>query len=142
MSENEDFTYPIQVRYNECDPTGFAFNANFFVWAQEACAQYWKDLGVDVVALAMNRQTFMAVHLSCDYRRPVGYGDLVRIKPSVAELNGSSIHIRYLIFKGDDVVAEVRSVHVFMDTKAKKSLPLTDELRKKLLPERKSNGNQ
>jgi YbgC/YbaW family acyl-CoA thioester hydrolase len=134
MSKTESLSYETTIRYNECDPTGFAFNANFFIWVQEAAGRYWQDLGIDVVSLGLARQTFMAVHLSCDYRRPVAYGDVIKIRPNVTKLNNSSVHIQYDVCKGDEVAAVARSIHVFMDTKEKKKLPLTDSLREKFEP--------
>jgi acyl-CoA thioester hydrolase len=121
----------IRIRYNECDPSGYAFNANFFVWMQEATSQYFHDVGVDVKELATARQTFMAVHLSCDYMRPVSPGEWIEIKPHLVELGESTIHVQYEIYKGDTLSARGKTIHVFMDTREKKKVPLTDELKAK-----------
>ncbi len=131
MNQKKQFSYNINVRYNECDPTGFAFNANFFVWIQEATGRYWRDLGIDVFSLAQGQQTFMAVHLSCDFKRPVAFGDVIQISPKVTELGSSSVSIQWEMFNGDTLSAVGRSVHAFLDLKRKKKLPLTDDLRKK-----------
>jgi YbgC/YbaW family acyl-CoA thioester hydrolase len=131
MEEKECPKHYVTVRYNECDPTGFAFNANFFIWIQESVVPYWKGLGVDVVAMSMAKQTFMAVHLSCDYKRPVAFGDVIEIRPKVTRVTDSSIQIQYDVYNRGKLSAVGRSIYVFMDTRTKNKLPLTDELREK-----------
>ena len=121
-----------KVRYNECDPSGYAFNANFFIWMQEAVGQFITALGIDVQKIALAQQTFMAVHLSCDYKRPVGVGDIIDVSPQVIELGESNFQTQYNIYKEGDLAAVGKTIHVFMDTREKKRLSLTDELREKL----------
>jgi acyl-CoA thioester hydrolase len=132
MAEEKDLSYEIYVRYNECDPSGYAFNANFFIWVQDASSKYWNDIGLDIKAMAATRQIFMAVHLECDFMRPVAFGDIIHVRPKVTQVKNSSVEFQYQVHNGAELSAVAKSIHVFMDTKEKKKLALTDELRAKL----------
>ena len=41
----EEFRYTIRVRYNECDPQGHVFNANYLGYFDLAMTELWRDLG-------------------------------------------------------------------------------------------------
>ncbi len=133
MENKEKGSVKIPVRYNECDPTGYAFNANYFIWMQLGASDYFKATGIDLVKLALSQHTFMAVHLSCDYKRPVTYLDVIEVRPFLKNLSDSSIHIQYDIYKGDELVAVGNTIHVYIDLKTKKKIPITEELREKFI---------
>ena len=106
-------TTKIRVRYNECDSSGYAFNANFFVWMQEGSGDLFEMSGIDVLKLALDGHTFMAVHMECDFKRPVRFRDVLDVKASVSDVGESSLHIQYDIYKDDQLMAIGRTVHVY-----------------------------
>lgn len=131
MEKKGEVAVKIEVRYNECDPTGYVFNANYFIWMQLGASEFFKATGIDLVKLAMGNHTFMAVHMSCDYKRPVTYLDVVEVRPFMKNLSDSSIHLQYDIYKKDELVAVGNTIHVYLDLKTKAKLPITDDLREK-----------
>lgn len=126
-----EFSIKIRVRFNECDPSGYAFNANFFIWMQEGIGEYFKTAGIDLVQLAISNQTFMAVHLSCDYKRPVGFQEVVEIRPFLKELRDSTIHIQHDLYRENKLVAVGHTIYAYIDLKTKKKIPLPDDLKNK-----------
>ena len=108
-------TTKIRVRYNECDSSGYAFNANFFVWMQEGSGDLFEMSGIDVLKLALDGHTFMAVHMECDFKRPVRFRDVLDVRASVSDVGESSLHIQYDICKDDQLMAIGRTVHVYVD---------------------------
>jgi YbgC/YbaW family acyl-CoA thioester hydrolase len=133
MDKAEKFSEKIKVRYAECDPTGYAYNANFFIWMGEAASVFFREAGVDLEKLVFGNHTFMAVHQSCDYMRPVTFNDIIEVTPVVDKVNDSSLHLRYEIYKGDILSAVGRTVHVYLDLKIQKKMSIPDELREKIL---------
>jgi acyl-CoA thioester hydrolase len=126
-------TTKIRVRYNECDSSGYAFNANFFVWMQEGSGDLFEMSGIDVLKLALDGHTFMAVHMECDFKRPVRFRDVLDVRASVRDVGESSLHIQYDIYKDDQLMAIGRTVHVYVDTNSKTKIPIPDNYRKRLL---------
>jgi acyl-CoA thioester hydrolase len=126
-------TTKIRVRYNECDSSGYAFNANFFVWMQEGSGDLFEMSGIDVLKLALDGHTFMAVHMECDFKRPVCFRDVLDVRASVRDVGESSLHIQYDIYKDDQLMAIGRTVHVYVDTNSKTKIPIPDNYRKRLL---------
>jgi len=41
----EEFRHAIRVRYNECDPQGHVFNANYLAYFDLAMTELWRELG-------------------------------------------------------------------------------------------------
>ena len=38
-----EFRHPIRVRYNECDPQGHVFNANYLAYFDIAMTELWRE---------------------------------------------------------------------------------------------------
>lgn len=123
----------LRIRFNECDATGFAFNGNYFIWMQEGAGDLINAAGVDLVKLAEGNQTMMAVHLSCDYKRPVRFRDVIEIRSQVTKVSKSSLYIKYEIYQGRHLVAVGRTVHVSINIKTKAITPIPQEIKTKLL---------
>ena len=123
----------IRVRYNECDSSGFAFNGNFFIWMQDGAGDLFEAGGVDIVGLAMGSQTFLAVHMECDFKYPTRYRDEIFVRAFVKKVGTSSLHIQYDITRDDKLLAVGRTVHVYVDTEHKKKILIPDDIRQKFL---------
>lgn len=132
MTTKQGANATVRVRFNECDPTGFAFNGNYFTWMQEATSEYFRQADVDLRKLAYSSQTFMAVHLSCDYKRPIAYEDVIEIRSCIDKLGESSLALQYEIFKGEELMAVGKSIHVFLNIKTKEKASIPEDIRKKL----------
>lgn len=118
----------IEVRYNECDITGYAYNANFFVWMSIAALEFMKTK-LDTDALTRAYITPMMVHQSCDYKSPVTYGDVVDIKPKLVNLGESSFTTQYDMYKDNKLVAIGKTVYCFMDLKKKVKAAIPPDIR-------------
>ena len=69
-----------------------------------------------------------------DYRSPVGYGESLEVGVRCASVRRSSLTVDSAIAAGDGrVVAESRKVLVHYDYSARRSRPLPEELRQRLL---------
>lgn len=132
MADRLSSTTRITVRYNECDSTGFAFNGNFFIWMQAGAGDLFEAAGVDVVRLAMDGHTFMAVHMACDFKRPATYRDEIDVNAFIEKIGESSLHIQYDIVKGDELLAVGRTIHAYVDTRNRKKAQIPVGIRNRL----------
>lgn len=124
----------IEVRFNECDETGYAFYGNFFIWNGVAGAHFFKNAGVDLADYFGPGKIFVQVHQSCDYKRPVTFMDVVEIRTTLKNLGESSIHLQFDLFKNDELVAVGNGVTVCMDQTTGEKSTLPEDLREKLSP--------
>jgi len=133
MPDRLETATQIRVRYNECDSTGYAFNANFFVWMQEGAGDLFEAADVDILQVSLDGHTFMAVHMACDFKLPVRFRDIIEVRSSVKEVGESSLHIQYDVYRNEELTAVGRTVLVYVDTKSKIKIPIPDAFRERLL---------
>jgi acyl-CoA thioesterase FadM len=100
---------------------------------QEGTSDLFEAAGIDMSKLALGHQTMMAIHMSCDFMKPVGYREVIEVRPFVKEVGESSLQIQYDLQRGDELLAVGKTVHVHFDTRTKKKAPIPDDLRKKLV---------
>ena len=112
----------LPVRFSEIDRAGIVYYPRFFHYFHIAFEEFFADrVGVPYhVMIDERRIGFPTVHVACDYRSPLAFGDMLRIEVSVARVGSSSVDFRYRIRRGRSaaVAAEalVTVVCVDMDT--------------------------
>ncbi len=112
----------IPVRFSEIDRAGIVYYPRFFHYFHIAFEEFFADhVGVPYHEMIDGRRLgFPTVHVECDYRVPLAFGDVLRVEVSVARVGSSSVDFRYRIRRGRSarVAAEavVTVVCVDMDT--------------------------
>lgn len=119
----------IQVRYNECDMSGYAYNGSFFPWMNLSISWFFKKAGVDTEVFVNKKRSLMMVHQSFDYKAPVTWGDEIDVQPVLKNVGETSIHMQCNVYKGDKLIAVGNSISVFMDLENQKKISLPPELR-------------
>ena len=119
------FSHPIAVRFNDFDLLGHVNNAVYLTFCEAARFAYLTAVGGDIQQSDLN---LILAHISIDYRRPVGWGETVRIDVRTVAVGTKSFTMEYLILgtTGADLViaAEARSVQVAYDYTAGRSAPV------------------
>jgi 4-hydroxybenzoyl-CoA thioesterase len=72
-----------------------------------------------------------AVHVECDFKHPLRYGDVARIKTTVEKLGRTSVSFRYALARLADGVPSASILHVcaVSDLVALKAIPIPDDVR-------------
>lgn len=106
---------PLRVRYVECDMQGRVFNAHYLTWVDMAHTEALRahvggirvliDRGIDVVVAAAELQ----------FRRPAHFDDELMVDVTIDPPGRTSLASRYVVRRGDDVIAEATMVHVCVD---------------------------
>lgn len=105
------YTEHIRVRYNECDMQNVVFNANYWMYADDAVAQFVRyalaaDLGVngDSVNLLDVGFDFMLKTATGTWHRGAAYGDIIDAACSVVRWGNTSFDIEVsMSVKGEPV---------------------------------------
>ncbi len=101
------------VRYVEVDPMGAAHHSHFLAWFEVGRTDLLRSLGCTYREMEMRGVLLPVVELSCRYRAPVRYDDLLEVETHLAEVSGSRVTFEYRLRRqGEEaVLAEARTVH-------------------------------
>jgi 1,4-dihydroxy-2-naphthoyl-CoA hydrolase len=108
-----------RINFYDCDPAGILFYANIFRMCHSAYEKliatfelkkdYWQN---DEFAVPIIKST-------ADYLKPFKSGDEINIQVTVSELRESSFELKYKCSNQfNDLCAEVKTVHVFVNKKS------------------------
>jgi acyl-CoA thioester hydrolase len=92
----------IRVRYCECDPMGVAHHAAYAPWLEIGRTELLRATGVTYADLERAGVFLVITELTCRYRRPVFYDDVVEVRTSVAGGSRVKIEHRYEIVVVED----------------------------------------
>ncbi|MBN8235939.1 acyl-CoA thioesterase [Halobacillus kuroshimensis] len=119
----------VTVRFCETDMLGHVNNSNFFVYMEDSRIRFFEEL-----KLVGEEWNFILASAKCDFLKQVYFNQTLIIKSSVAKIGNSSFHLIQEMVEKDsqEVVAEGSSVIVQFDFEKQRSLPFTEEMRKRL----------
>ena len=127
------FTVKRKINFYDCDPAGILFYAKLF----EINHSVYEDM-VNSYKLKENywfNDKFVVPIIKTDgaYFKPLKGGVTVTVNLSVTLLKENSFELTYewMDEKGE-LAAKARTVHVFVDKKSWKKIPIFDELKKSL----------
>jgi YbgC/YbaW family acyl-CoA thioester hydrolase len=116
---------------------GIAHFANFFRYMEQAETDFLHTLGVSVSwTQGGQRIGFPRVSVSCDYKRPARFEDVLTIAVAVEEVGRKSVRYRFDFSRNGDEIAVGRITAVYCEHTMDKglcSLEIPDELRAKLM---------
>lgn len=129
MSEVRKLGVPIPVRFADIDALGHVNNAVFLSYMEIARIAFWTER---MGPVRVDEIEFLLARVEIDYRRPVLLGDDLRCDVFVETLGRTSFTVGYTFRVGETVVAESRSVQVFIDRATGASKPVPDAVRESL----------
>ena len=90
-------------------------HSNFIRWLEEARLDWLEQLGISFADLEKRGVVSPVMAVECRYKRPVFYGDTVKIETKLANYNGKTFDFIYTLYnaKNEKAVAEGRSTHCF-----------------------------
>lgn len=121
------FFHPLRVRWSECDAQGVVFNPNYLVYVDVAMTEYQRALGwpypAAMVKLGADQY---AVRAETDFLASAAYDDLLDVATRVEQLGRTSFRMRTAIFRGDEVLSQIRMTYVNVSLRDKKPMPLDE----------------
>jgi 4-hydroxybenzoyl-CoA thioesterase len=126
------FRTSVPVRFGDVDHAGIVFYPKFFNYFHEAFERFFDDARIPYERVIGERRIgFPTVHIECDYKAPLKYGDSLDLEVSVSRLGGRSAVFKYVGYRHRDgkhaVTAEITTACVDMDKFT--SMPIPDDLR-------------
>jgi acyl-CoA thioester hydrolase len=125
------FEWSRLVDFYETDLAGIVHFSNFYRWMESAEHAYARSLGLEIHDLKIG---WPRVHASADFKKPVKFGDLVRVRVSIAEIRRRSIRFCFeiLVNQSEDICATGEMTSACVDLETMRAVEIPSELRAKL----------
>jgi acyl-CoA thioester hydrolase len=124
---SEPFRHRLRVRYNECDPQGVVFNANYLTYFDLTITELWRELG-GYQAMVDAGADVVVAEARVRYLGPLRFDDEFEVVARVARLGETSMTTEMAVERGGEPVAEGELRHVFITPDGEKS-PIPDGIR-------------
>jgi acyl-CoA thioester hydrolase len=111
----EPFRHQLRVRYNECDPQGVVFNANYLTYFDLTMTELWRELG-GYQAMVDAGVDMVVAEARILYRSALRFDDEFDVQAEITRLGETSMTTDVLIARAGDPVAEGELRHVFIES--------------------------
>ena len=123
---------PITARFRDIDALGHVNNAVFFTYLEMARVEYMRNVVFRTRSHNLSEAGLILARISCDFKRPIFYGQAVEVGTRVAELRNSSFLVAQRIEADGQLAATADAVVVRYDYQAGASVRISDEFRAKI----------
>ena len=125
---SDHFEWSRLVEFYETDLAGIAHFSNYYRWMESAEHAFLRERGI---VLHEGGIGWPRVHASTDFKKPIKFGDRIRVRISISELRTRSV--RYAFEIGVEGSEEVHGtgemVSVCVDLGTMKAIEIPDEIR-------------
>ncbi|MBV6511408.1 MAG: 1,4-dihydroxy-2-naphthoyl-CoA hydrolase [Ignavibacteriaceae bacterium] len=118
------------VRFEDCDPAGIIFFANYFRYAQGAIAEYFNETGEFSQFYNGAELVYPVISTGADFKKMVRLGDMLQIFITVSQMKESSFEFLFEFFHEGNKTAELKIAHVCISKKTGTKQKLPDFLKK------------
>ena len=109
------------VRFRDCDAMGHVNNAVYSTYLEQAR-----------IGILGGLDPFILARVEIDFRAELRAGETVEVKSRCAEVGTKSFRLAHEIWSGERLVAEAVSVLVGYDYSRNESVPITDDVKRRL----------
>lgn len=106
--------YIHKVQYYETDRMQVTHHSNYIRFMEEARVSYLSRIGWDYRKMESEGVISPVVEISCKYRKPTTFEDVIAIEIYVKEVSPVRLKLGYRMMAGDELVFTAESVHCFL----------------------------
>jgi 1,4-dihydroxy-2-naphthoyl-CoA hydrolase len=118
---------------HDTDAAGIIFFANQFKIIHDAYEDLLEKFGWSFKKMLQGTDYFLPiVHAESDYKVPVFVGDKIAITVKVGHIGTTSFSFEYTLKRGKTLVGTAKTVHVTINQKTRKKIPLPRAMRSAL----------
>jgi YbgC/YbaW family acyl-CoA thioester hydrolase len=137
------FEHATEVRLVDTDAAGLVFFANHFKIAHNVYETFMASIGFGLHDIIEDGRFLLPiVHAEADYKAPLRLGDRFRISLRSTVQDHSFVLTYYFRDLSGNVLAEITTVHVFVDKETGEKVFLSEELRSGLMTISSGQGPQ
>lgn len=135
LKETTMFIHKLTAQVHDTDAAGVIYFANFYRMAHTTYEAFMESIGFSIRYFLDEAPCLpLIVHSQADYKKPIRTGDKLTIELVVERVGNSSYGLAYRIREhNDELVADLKTVHVTVSKKTSGKMPLPADFKKKLL---------
>lgn len=122
----------LRVRYNECDPLGVVFNANYLVYADLAISELWREHLGGYDQMMEDGLDLAVAEANLRYFKPLRFDDEFVAEVRVEHIGNKSLTTAWTLTRGDEEVAAGTLAYVCVTSDSAESRPVPDSIREAL----------
>lgn len=107
--------YTHKIQYYETDKQGVTHHSNYIRIMEETRVDAMEKMGFGYERMEETGVFSPVIGVTCDYKRPTTFADIVNIELTVAELSKLKVKFAYKMTLNDKVVCLGTSLHCFLD---------------------------
>jgi len=135
------YTYTTKIRLHDTDAAGIIFFANQLKIVHDAYEDLLEKFGWSFQKMLKKTNFFLPiVHAESDYKTPVFVGDKIIVAIKVGHIGNTSFAFEYTLKRGKTLVGTAQTVHVTIDQKTRKKMPLPATMRSALKKYQSTTG--
>jgi acyl-CoA thioester hydrolase len=119
----------LPTRWMDNDSYGHVNNVNYYSFFDTAVNRFLIDRGV----LDIHKDDIVGfvVETSCSYFSSISFPDTIHVGVRVAKLGNSSVRYELALFRNDEALPSAAGhfVHVYVDRRSNKSVPIPEQVR-------------
>jgi acyl-CoA thioester hydrolase len=131
---SEPFRHRLRVRYNECDPQGIVFNANYLTYFDITITELWREAMGSWMEVVASGADMVVAEVGIRYRNALRFDDEFEVAASIARLGKTSMTVSLVVERDGDRVVEGEIRYVAIDPKAGAKTPIPDKIREAVGP--------
>lgn len=111
----------VRVIYADTDAMGIVYHGNYIKWFEIGRCEYLRQIGFPYSKLEKEGLWLPVTSVTCDYKKPGLYDDVLEIATWVDKLGGASIIMKYEIKRKhtDELLVAGTTKHAITDEKLK-----------------------
>jgi acyl-CoA thioester hydrolase len=126
----------IRIRFSEVDSMGVVWHGNYIRYFEDGRESFGNKYGINYLDFYRENVVIPLVKVSCDYKKPLVYGDTAIIETRFVNCEAAKLQYDYTIFRNNtnEIVATGSTVQVFLNPDMELLLdfpPFFQEWRKK-----------
>ena len=103
------------MRFNEADPLGVVWHGHYVRYFEDGRESFGEEFGLSYLDFFNQGVVVPVVHIECDYKRPLRYGESVQIETEFIPCEAAKLNFKYrLTTMAGELVASGASTQVFL----------------------------
>lgn len=134
MSNEQQFSWPIRVYYEDTDAGGVVYHSNYLNFMERARTEWLRALGFEQTVLLNELGVIIVIHsLNIAFKSPARFNDALRVNCKLAGVGRSSMDITQSITKEGAPLIEAQVKAVFVSAANFKPVAIPPAIKQAML---------
>lgn len=105
------------IRFSDVDSMGIVWHGNYIRYFEDGREDFGRKYGLTYLDFYHKGIFIPIVRMTCDYKKPLLYGDIARITTKFVNCESAKISYEYVIYNSvnNEIAATGSSIQVFLD---------------------------